>query len=187
VSPVSVGVCHLATSIPNGQKYAYNGISPAESVSQYFRKIGRSDIEERLATSTVDILEQPAVGQIEDEGTLITRHGKTFDTGIRMFSYRAQPNYEGIDKAAFLVGIGGLKVRVVYRFVVAHSNWGGTDGYDPYEDPNNCPSGAVWKISYDTNVDATERWMQFSGINWGLPPIDRLVSQMSVPQVRNLF
>ena len=143
----TIGVCHLASNAPDDQRLAGNVISPAQSVARYFRKIGRPEFEDMVTTSKVTMLKAPTVGELNDMGSIVYEDGRPIDTGIRQFRYLAVPDYEGTDKATFLVEIGGLKVKVVYRFVVANSGWGGTDGYDPFEDRQYCPNGRAWRIS----------------------------------------
>jgi hypothetical protein len=127
----TIGVCHLIQNPPIPPGTAVNVISPLGSTSDYFNK-----------------LEQRWVG-LEGKVTVLQgpEHGALEDVGSGYFGYQPTPDYRGPDRATLLVDIGGLKVKVMYFFKVEASAWGGTEGYDPYEDKDNCPQGRMWKIS----------------------------------------
>jgi hypothetical protein len=135
----TIGVCQLVSSSPDWQMTAVNGMSPLLAVSAYFENLEQKQVG---LEGKVTLLQGPEHGELEDEGGLY-------------YSYHSKADYEGPDRATFLVEIGGYKVKAEYYFKVAPKGVGGTEGYDPYEDRKNCPKGELWKISLnpdDPNV-----------------------------------
>jgi len=78
----------------------------------------------------VTLLEGPQHGELDGEQYLPT-----------------SPDYYGEDSATLLVEIGGYTAKVIYVFNITSSAGSGTEGYDPYEDPELCPNGRLWRIS----------------------------------------
>jgi hypothetical protein len=129
----TIGVCHLINPSPEAQLGAVNHFSPLRSVEYYLNTVEQKYPELK---GKVTLLQGP-------------EHGTT-EMGTTGGRYHPKQHYVGLDHATFLVEIGGLKVKAIYFFNVMEGAGGGTDGYDPYKDRNNCPNGPVWKISLNT-------------------------------------
>ena len=73
--------------------------------------------------------------------------------------------------------MGVYKITVVYHFKVMGPGIGGTEGYDPYMQKQNCPKGIEWKISLNPNdsnspIYSFEIPSQLSGTYVGLSNIN---------------
>lgn len=144
----TIGVCHLIDARPEVQNWAVNTFGPSMAVSRY---LSTSDLQAVGPEGKVTLLQGPTHGNLEDLGSVVrdADTGATRDTGIRNYAYNPNANYLGPDSATFLVEIGDLKIKAVYFFKVMAKVPGGTEGYDPYDDKNNCPNGDTWRISFN--------------------------------------
>lgn len=131
-----IGICHLAENPTDRPPSIVNFIEPISQVWAYLQKYeGRTvDIRVDLETAKVSVLQAPEHGTLKGEGN-------------RDYRYVPWSDYTGTDRATLLVGIGGLKVKVVYFFRVLNHVVPGSEEYDPYEDKKNCPNGYQWRIS----------------------------------------
>jgi len=126
-----IGVCQLIQNPPIPPLTAVNAMSPVRSVSIYYRRFEHRELG---LDGKVGVLKGPEHGELKEEWG-------------GNYRYNPAPSYYGPDGATLLVEIGGRKVKVVYFFKVQPGPPGGTEGYDPYRDKQNCPNGEMWKIS----------------------------------------
>ncbi|MES1191151.1 MAG: hypothetical protein ABUS47_08745 [Steroidobacter sp.] len=134
----TIGVCSLIgnSEPPNS---AANTIMPILAVNSYFASLENLDVG---YDGKVALVRFPI-------------HGTLVEVGDGTYSYRSTDGFVGYDNATFMVEIGGYKVTTIYTFDVMNGVPGGTDGYDPYDDPKYCPTGEMWKISLDEkNIDS---------------------------------
>lgn len=133
----TIGVCHLIQNPPVPPLTAVNVLAPVEelwnSSTEQERPVGTKDAA--MKTAKVSLVQKPKHGELKVEENIYYR-------------YHPAPDYYGLDSATLLVEMGGKKVNVIYSFKIGSSSWGGTEGYDPYEDNKNCPKGRVWKHTY---------------------------------------
>ena len=141
----TIGVCHLIQNSPNPPGTAVNALSPLGSVSDYMITVEKNYLGLKGA---VTILEGPEHGELK-----VTPSGN--------YRYYPASDYHGNDRATFLVEIGGFKIKAIYFFKVGASAWGGTEGYDPYLDKENCPQGPKWKISLNP-ADSNDQLLTFN-------------------------
>ena len=133
----TIGVCHLIESQMASRLSAVNAISPLRAANGYFSQFEQREVG---LEGKVTVLQGPEHGELRLYES--TQSGRYFP---------ADTNYVGLDRATFLVEIGGFKVKVMYFFNVKPGFPGGTEGYDPYEDKKYCPKGPAWKISLNEN------------------------------------
>lgn len=131
----TIGVCHLIQNPPSPPTTAVNSISPLGWVSDYLEKKEHKKLNWK--SWNVVVLKQANHGDIEGN-----------ERGA--FGYFPTSEHHGHDNATLAVQVGDVKVKAIYFFKLM-STVGGTDGYDPYEDKENCPNGKVWKISPETS------------------------------------
>ena len=125
----TVGVCSLVQN-PVGET-AFNAVGPIGAALIYHHNIGELlDI----GSGVVTVLSNPQHGTLEQS---------PYGTGG--YLYLPKPDYFGQDRAAFLVEVGGKKIRMEYFFKVVEGGVGDGD----YQDKKFCPNGIFWKISLD--------------------------------------
>lgn len=137
----TIGVCHLVESRPESRLSAVNALDPIGSVWRYLREQEQVILKDAdFYAAKMTLLHAPKHGEVP-----------LFESTQ---SGRYLPNvsdFEGSDQATVLVEIGGYKVKVIYFFKVMPDVPGSSDQGSPYEDKRFCPSGDVWKISFDEN------------------------------------
>ncbi len=139
----TIGICHLANNPADRVFMAENVIDPAASVWQYLEKVEKRKIaESAYLKANATILQNPLNGSFKGEGG-------------NYYTYMPVPNYFGVDRATFLVVIGGWQVKAHYYFRILKNGPGGTEGYDPYMDKEFCPNGRYWKITLNHFAVAT--------------------------------
>ncbi len=132
----TIGVCQPVENQPDAHQYAYNSVSPIETVWIYFTK--HEQIAVAMHTGKASLLQRPEYGVL-----------KGGDGGH--FAYAStKPGYIGPDRATVLVEMGGYKVKVMYFFNVLQGVPGGNEGSDPQGINKYCPQGRLWKISLNT-------------------------------------
>lgn len=149
----TIGSCSLIQNPATQWASAENGNSPIGTVNNYFFLKEKREVG---LTGKVQLVEAPAHGSLQR----IPDYPEEW-----AFRYLPQADYEGPDRATFLVEIAGQKVKLVYFFKVMNGVPGGTDGYDPYRDKKLCPKGAYWKISstFDADGNATLTTIDYQG------------------------
>ncbi len=130
----TIGVCHLIQNPPIPPGTAVNVISPLRAAKHYMNTF---ENQYPQLKGTVSIMLGPEHGELK-----VTPSGN--------YRYYPIPDYQGSDRATLLVHIGDFKVKAMYYFKIGPGAPGGTEGYDPYEDKENCPKGHYWKISHNT-------------------------------------
>lgn len=122
-----IGQCVLVSNPPG------TSLIPVMAANIYFKWFEGKEIG---VEGTVSLLEEPQQGDILSD-----------DTG--RWAYVPAENYQGMDSATFQVEVAGYKIKLVYGFNVMPYVGGGTEGYDPLQDPELCPNGQFWKVSPD--------------------------------------
>lgn len=140
----TIGSCHLIQN-PSESGNAENASSPIREVNVYFFLKEKREVG---LTGKVQLLEAPKHGALQP----IPDHPEEW-----AFEYRPQADYEGPDRATFLVEIDGRKVRLVYFFKVMHGAPPGNESYDPYRDKKLCPKGLTGKSPPPSTPTATPR------------------------------
>ncbi len=106
---------------------------------------------ERTASLYFKWFEDKEIG-IEGNTTLVNgpEHGTLNNYTKGKWEYTLTEGYLGLDNVTFLVEIDGYRVKLIYGVnSVDYNASGGTEGYDPLEDPRFCPNGFFWKITPD--------------------------------------
>lgn len=149
----TIGVCHLIQNPPIPPGTAVNAMSPVTAVWSYLQT------QEQFTPKqlTVDMFNTAKASVLQGP-----EHGELKVTPSGNYRYHPVSDYYGPDRATVLVEIGGLKVKAMYFFKVGRSSWGGTEGYDPYWDEENCPQGPQWKISLNNPNDPTGQLLTFN-------------------------
>ena len=133
----TIGVCHLIDN-PGNPLSGVNAVGPREVAWDFLRQNERpaptGTIDDAVKAAKVSILQGPKHGELKPE------------EGVD-YRYHPAAGYFGEDRVTFLVEIAGYKVKILLFLKVGTGSWGGTDGYDPYEDKKNCPQGGIWKIA----------------------------------------
>jgi hypothetical protein len=145
----TLGVCF---PVPNRNFSAENGVIPKGDAAYYLRSYENKSVA-GSAPGTIAILEQPKHGILRlvtqaDVGTILPSGGDSVDPAAGLYFYLPENGYVGDDKAAFLVEIAGVKIKVIY-FLQAIE--GGTLGNTGVEEAC-AKTGTEWKIS--TIIDA---------------------------------
>ena len=142
----TIGVCHLIQNPPIPSGTAVNSLSPITSVWSYLKH------QEILSPEqlTDEMFNTAKVTMLQG-----AKHGTLEYLGEGFFVYRPTSGYYGSDRATLLVEIGGYKVKAMYFFKVGTSAWGGTEGYDPYLDKENCPKFIKKNSILEIEVDKT--------------------------------
>ena len=153
----TIGVCHLIQNPPIPPLTAVNAMSPVTAVWGYLQT--QEQFTSKQLTPGMFNTAKASVLQGPEHGTLKGEWGQNY-------RYHPTPDYSGQDRATLLVEMGGLKVKVMYFFKVGRSAWGGTEGYDPYQDKKLCPKGPMWKISLNP-ADPNDQLLTFnSSVGW---------------------
>ena len=128
----TIGVCSLVENPPIPEDTAANIIIPGGQASVYLTN--NENLKLDWSHWKVKVLRGPQYAELKSKGPANFGYVPTLK------------DYLGPDQATLLVEIGKINIKVIYHFKVMRAV-GGTGGYDPYDDKNNCPNGIVWKIS----------------------------------------
>ena len=135
----SIGACQLIQNPPN-QPTATNTMSPVLLVYGHLKN------SEKLSPDklTAEIYNAASFKMVKNP-----KYGKlVLEKNIDAAEYLPNdPNYIGNDRSSIIVNFGNLNIKVTYFFKLMRTVPGGTEGFDPYEDKENCPNGIVWKIN----------------------------------------
>jgi hypothetical protein len=138
----NIGVCHLIENPPNPPTTAVNAFEPLGTVRLYF-----------------SWFEQKELG-FEGKATLLqsAKHGELEGSESGVWGYfPTDTDYKGLDRAIFQVEVNEYKVTLTYRFYLMRYVPGGSEEYDPYDDPKLCPNGEFWKITPDGGITPLKR------------------------------
>jgi hypothetical protein len=147
----TIGVCQLIENPPIPPMTAANVAAPAMTTWSYLTSVEKVKLSEDLAETAKTTLLDGA------------KHGVLVEEGGGYYRYDPTPGYYGTDRATVLVEMGNYKVKVVIHFKVMQPGIGGTEGYDPYMQKENCPKGPQWKISQiaaDFGADDLLAWQR---------------------------
>jgi hypothetical protein len=139
----TIGVCQLIENPPPAPPgNAANSFMPTGSAWSFMRETEK--VKPELLTD--EMLVSAKASLLQD-----AEHGKLVDEGSGYYHYDPTSGYLGTDRAVIHVEMGSYKVRVIYHFKVMKPGIGGTEGYDPYMQKENCPNGIEWKISRNSH------------------------------------
>lgn len=130
-----IGQCVLVSNPPG------TSLSPTMAAKIYFKWFEKKEIG---VDGKIALLDEPL-------------HGKILSDATGRWAYVPAKKYQGMDRATFQVQIAGYKVKLIYGFNVMPYVGGGTEGYDPLQDPELCPNGQFWKIFPDGKVVPLKR------------------------------
>jgi hypothetical protein len=147
----TIGVCQLIENPPIPALTAANVAAPAMAAWSYLTGVEKFKLSEDMSETAKTTLLDGA------------KHGELKVTPSGNYRYHPTTGYYGTDRATVLVEMGNYKVKVVIHIKVMQPGIGGTEGYDPYMQKENCPKGPQWKISQiaaDFGADDLLAWQR---------------------------